>query len=144
MIDRLFTNDTMAILQKSLDASALQQKLSANNLANVDTPGFKRSEVLFTERLKAAIASQQTTQENLQASVTNAKHMAFNTPETLDHVAPQVITRNDTTLRNDGNNVDVDQEMAKLAENTVFYSALAQVTTMRLGMLKTSITEGRK
>ncbi len=49
----------------------------------------------------------------------------------------------DGTLRNDGNNVDVEREMTKLAETQLTYSALGQMTSARLGIMRSAIREGR-
>ena len=55
MVNPITFIDPMAVLQKSLDALATQHEVIANNLANLDTPQFKRSVVSFQDKLKAAI-----------------------------------------------------------------------------------------
>ena len=144
MIDRLFNNETMGLIQKSLDASSMQQKLIANNLANVDTPGFKRSEVVFQAKLQAALDTQKTTQTELPAALTDPRHIAFSEQLTLDQVKPSIVQRNDTTLRNDGNNVDIDTEMSDLAQTQVFYSSLAAVAKKQFSILQSAIFEGKR
>ncbi len=49
MFDKIFNSPTQTMLNQALDGSALRNQVLANNIANVDTPGFKRSEVLFEE-----------------------------------------------------------------------------------------------
>jgi flagellar basal-body rod protein FlgB len=144
MIDRLFSNEMMAIVQKALDASSLQSRVIANNLANVDTPGFKRSEVLFKEKLKAAMDSRQEADSDLQAALTDPAHIAFSETATVDSVRPSILTRADTSFRNDKNNVDIDAEMAHLSENTIYYNALTQLTQMHFSEIKEAILEGRR
>jgi len=144
MIDQLFNNPTMGLLQKSLDASSLQQKMIANNLANVDTPGFKRSEVVFQEKLKTALETQEVAKGELHATLTDPRHIAFQQVTTLDQIQPSLVQRNDTTLRNDGNNVDIDVEMSKLAQNQIFYTSLAQVASTQLSLLRSAIFEGKR
>lgn len=56
----------------------------------------------------------------------------------------RVVRATGTTLRNDGNNVDIDAEMAMLAENTIYYQALVQQLNNSLGLLRLAITEGRR
>ena len=52
MLERIFDSKTHFILNESMDATALRNNVIANNIANVDTPKFKRSEVIFEENLK--------------------------------------------------------------------------------------------
>jgi flagellar basal-body rod protein FlgB len=143
MIDRLFSNEMMAIVSKALDAGALQQRVIANNVANVDTPGFKRSEVIFKERLKAALESRRQSGEDLPAVLTHPQHLPFQEIPSLNSVEPSVVLQGNTSLRNDGNNVDIDVEMARLAENNIYYTALSQLTSMHFTELKSVIREGK-
>lgn len=143
MINRLISNDVMELVQKSLDAAALQHKVIANNLANVDTPGFKRSEVIFGESLKRAIQQRELGSNQLELSTTDAQHLATNPISQLEDVKPTVVIQQETSLRNDQNNVDIDVEMAKLAQNTVVYQTLAQLTQSQFSELKSAIREGK-
>lgn len=143
MINRLVSNDAMELVQKSLDAAALQHNVIANNLANVDTPGFKRSEVIFTESLKKAIQQREEGSNQLELSTTDTQHIATNPISQLEDVKPQVVMQQNTTLRNDQNNVDIDVEMAKLAQNTVIYQTLAQLTASQFTQLRSAIREGK-
>lgn len=143
MIDRLFSNDLMAIMSKALDAGTLQQRVISNNLANVDTPGFKRSEVVFMEKLKAALETRNHAGEDLQAATTHPQHISFQNIPTLNSVEASVAVQSNTSLRNDGNNVDIDAEMARLAENNIYYTALSQLTSMHFSELKSVIREGK-
>lgn len=144
MIDRMLDGTTMTVLTKALSASRLSHDVMAHNLANVETPGFKRSEVLFSDRLAAAVAAQAGASDSLQGITTNARHLPIGEPDSLDSVQPQVVVRAEQSLRQDGNNVDLDSEMVKLSENTLLYQALAQVVRSRLAQLRTVISEGRK
>jgi flagellar basal-body rod protein FlgB len=144
MVNRLLNTDTSELVHRSLDASALQHKLISNNLANVDTPGFKRSEVIFREKLKTALEQRLNTLEQLPAYKTNSKHLNFSDVLDMNSIQPEVITYNNTILRNDQNNVDIDVEMAKLAQNTVLYNTLAQITQMQFNQLKFAIGEGKR
>lgn len=144
MIDRLLDGTTMTVLTKALSASRLSHDVMAHNLANVETPGFKRSEVLFSDRLAAAVAAREGASDSLQGATTNDRHIAIGETPSLDEVQPQVVVRAETSLRQDGNNVDLDSEMVRLSENTLLYQALAQIVKSRLATLRTAITEGRR
>lgn len=118
------------MLEGGLDASSLRQKALADNIANVDTPGFKRSDVDFDSVLQAALKNKDAGDITLKR--TSSRHF----PGTGMVSGNFVIQDNSTTFRNDGNNVDIDLEMTRLAENTLQYNALSSALTSQLGMLR--------
>lgn len=134
MIDGIISSEIYQILEKSLNASSLQQQMTSNNIANVNTPGYKRSEVVFQSKLDQVLNG--TEKSYLPLMVTNKNHISFMPQMTIESVNPEIITNTETSSRNDGNNVDIDIEMSKMAENTAYYSTLAQLTSMKLGMLR--------
>ena len=121
-------------LEKAMNGSALRHSVLANNISNVNTPGYKRSDVSFRATLD------ETLETELQLKTTNSAHLK--TAETK--IAPKVITFSETSLRNDGNNVDVDMELATLAENNLYFNSLAQFLSSQLSILRQSISEGRR
>lgn len=127
-------------LQRALDGSVLRHKAIAENLANVDTPGYKRLEVEFASALKAALEDEG---KGISLTRTNARHLLDGQGELTD-VRPAAWRVRETTGRADGNNVDLDAEMTKLAENTLLYNSLTQVLGRRLAMLRFAINEGRR
>lgn len=143
MIDRLFDSTSMSVITNALGAARLQHEVTAHNLANVDTPGYKRSEVLFSDRLAAALKAQDGVRDQIAGTVTNARHIQIGDAPRLEDVQPGLVVRAETSLRPDGNNVDLDAEMVKLSENTVLYQSLAQIVRMQLAQLRTAITEGK-
>jgi len=143
MIDRLFGNQTMSVLSNALRATDLEHQVIAHNLANVDTPGFKRSEVLFQSTLAAALRAQADGSDQLPGTRTNPNHLPIGEVVSPAAVQPQTVVRAETALRPDGNNVDIDAEMTRLSENTVLYQALSQLVKMKLTELRSAIREGR-
>lgn len=139
MIDNILFTKTMGLLERGLDAAALRNTVISNNLANVDTPGFKRSDVLFEDELRKAM----TKTGQIQGVLTNEKHIPIGGASVSD-VSPRVVQQNDTAFRNDGNNVDIDREMASLAKNSITYSAVAQLLNGEFTKMMSAITEGRK
>ena len=136
MIDRLFGNQTLSILSNALRASDLEHQVIAHNLANLDTPGFKRSEVLFQNTLAAALKAQADGGDQLQGTRTNAAHLPIGDVASPADVQGRAVVRAETSLRPDGNNVDIDAEMTRLSENTVLYQALAQLVKMKMTELR--------
>jgi flagellar basal-body rod protein FlgB len=132
--------DPMTVLQKSMDALAIQHEVIANNLANIDTPNFKRSEVSFQDKLKTVLAKEDAS----GLWRTNVKHFPMAQKVSLDDFKPTITTITDTIGRNDGNNVDLEMESAKLAENNLLYNSLADVTGRYIANLKHAITEGKQ
>ncbi|WP_434512034.1 flagellar basal body rod protein FlgB [Desulfitobacterium sp. AusDCA] len=116
----LLVTPLMNMLEKKLDASALRQKVIANNVANVDTPGFKTSHVEFEDILKRAL-----NKESLSLRKTDPRHI--DPSINVQAAQARVVIDNSTTLRNDGNNVDIDKEMADLAKNGIDYQAISQI-----------------
>ncbi len=128
MIENMF--DSVQYLEKGLDASWLRNKVIANNIANVDTPNFKASKVEFESLFKSALEDQE-----------------FSGPggadTELDRVSPVVVQNSDTTMRMDGNNVDIDYENAEMAKNSLYYDTLVQKISSEFAKLNLAINEGK-
>ncbi len=136
MID-LFSNNAFVALQKGLDATSLRQQVIANNVANINTPGYKTQDVSFEGELKHAV-------DNIyepQLEQTDPRHLPG--VRSLSSVGINVKTLGGTSMREDGNNVDIDDEMSKLAENNIRYNAMAQLMGSRFNMLRQAINGGR-
>jgi flagellar basal-body rod protein FlgB len=134
LIENILFTRNMGLLEKGLDAASLRNTVIANNLANVDTPGYKRSDVVFEDELKKAISGQ----GRITGFVTDEKHIPIGgAAKTI--IEPKVVLQNDTTMRNDGNNVDIDREMAAMAKNSIMYQVLAQEINGEFQKMKTAI-----
>jgi len=124
-----------SILEQSLYAASFRHKVISNNIANVNTPGFKKSEVPFEAQLQQALLG-----KTLELSQTNAQHFAVKGKSITPPMA-QVLSN--YSLRTDGNNVDIDIEMAELAKNNIYYDAVAQQLSRHFSNLKSVINGGR-
>ncbi|MDQ7096210.1 flagellar basal body rod protein FlgB [Desulfosporosinus sp. PR] len=118
------------VLQKGLNASNMRQQVLANNVANVDTPNFKRSDVDFQSVMKEALGDK--SGAPLSMKMTAQKHL----PGVIDSNSLRIVTDQSTTLRNDGNNVDIDREMTNVAENGLYYESLTRALSSQLDLLK--------
>lgn len=137
MINDMFKN--VDILQKALDVAWLRNKVISNNIANVDTPGYKRLKVEFEQFLADAINNRV-----IRGITTHEKHIPIG-GGSIDQIKP--VIREDystTSMRLDGNNVDIENEMAQLAKNNIVYNALVQKVSGEFKKLRTVITEGRR
>lgn len=138
MLDRIFNSGYNQLLIKAMDAASLRNEVIANNIANVETPGFKKSEVIFSEKIKKVL---QNTNNHGKLVITNPRHISINTG-TISEVNPEICTITNTSYRNDGNNVDIDVEMAESAKNKIYYDALSQSISNEIRLLRLAITEG--
>lgn len=137
MLEQLFTGGNFGLLEKSLAAASVRQRVSANNIANANTPGFKKSDVIFEDLLQRALAGG----PSLRQVRTHEYHFS-KTDVTAEQVQPQIVTSNATAMRNDGNNVDIEAEMANIAKNSLYYNAIAQRLSGYFSSLKTVIGQG--
>ncbi len=137
MFDKISNN--LKILEKSLDASLLRNEVIAQNIANVDTPGYKKKTVKFEEYLAKALKG-----SNFKGFTTNSKHIPIggDNADSIDIKVTQDYKELD--MRLDGNNVDVEAEMAAMAKNIIQYNTLVQSLNGKFQNLKSVISEGRK
>ena len=113
----------LALLSRALDAAALRQTVHATNVANVDTEGYRRLEVIYSAELQRL----------------NAGAPAIDVSEALAwaQAEPEVVESAETRVR-------LDQEMAQMAENAVRYQALLGAIERTLGMLRYAARDGRE
>lgn len=105
-----------AVLLKSLDAAMLRTRVIANNIANVNTPGYRRMTVSFEEHLRAALD-----RTALKGAQTDSRHLPLGRLD-ISKVNPVVERPVDPSLPSGVNNVDIDAEMARLAEAQLMYN----------------------
>lgn len=108
--------DYINVLDRAADASALRNQIIGNNIANVDTPGFKRQDVAFEQDLQRALKYNRF--ESLDSKVSNMNAGRLSATVYTDSA--------NFSYRLDGNNVDVDNENVELASNQLKYNGLVQ------------------
>ncbi|MBD0380363.1 flagellar basal body rod protein FlgB [Paenibacillus sedimenti] len=109
------------LMERTLDASSLRQKVVANNVANVDTPFFKRSDVMFEELLQGQMGS---STRSIEGYRTDRRHFYIGKSPSV--IAPEIKADEKTAINNNMNNVDMDYEMSLMAKNQLKYNALIQ------------------
>jgi flagellar basal-body rod protein FlgB len=136
LLDKLlFSDNVPKAMKKSLDLMSTRQSVISSNIGNLDTPGFKASEIDFQGQLREALGSK----GQLKLQATNEKHFGPKTSN-ISSLAADPFEEEDAAKSN-GNNVDVDKEMAKMAENQIFYNAVIQLMMKRGSTVRASITE---
>lgn len=125
-------NVSYSLIKKSLDASTERGRAISNNIANVNTPGYKAFRVNFEDKVKNVLNN-----SSVALKTTSSKHINDgNTIETLTH---EIKKDKSKSMRLDGNNVDIDMEMANLAANQIMYNALISQANSRIAMRRTVI-----
>ncbi len=117
----------VSILSKEMDVCLLRQQIYAHNIANVDTPHYKRKFVSFEEDLRQALEG-----EDIPMKCTDPRHIQ-GTYASIENIQPRVVEQDETTLRNDGNNVDIDYEMVQAEKNSLRYQAMATFLSKTFG-----------
>ena len=130
---------TIATLQKSMNAGSLRHKVLTSNIANIDTPNYKAFEVVMEDALKSSHRSA----APIELVRTSPQHLsgdrsASNPIQIKQADSPTI------NFRADGNTVDLDRTMGKLAENTILYRTAAQIIKMKFQGLKNAIQGGSK
>ncbi|EOC99312.1 flagellar basal body rod protein FlgB [Caldisalinibacter kiritimatiensis] len=125
------------IMKKALDGTWQRHEAITNNIANVNTPGYKRIEVNFEAELKNALQK-----DGLSLNTTNEKHISKN--DTLNSFNPTVKRDYSYSTRKDGNNVNIDVESAELAKNTIMYNSLIRQVSNEFRKIKMVLNEGGK
>lgn len=118
--------DYINVLDKAADAAWLRNNAISNNIANADTPGYKRQDVNFEQNLRQALGYYR--YESMDHKVYNLN---------VNDIVPEVYTDSrDWSYRLDGNNVDIDTEAVYLAENQIKYNALLDSIKSEFNNLK--------
>jgi flagellar basal-body rod protein FlgB len=133
----ILNTTTFNLMEKTLDAASLRQKVTANNIANVDTPYFKRSDVQFEELLQNELKNGQA----LTGRRTNARHIPIGASS--NGLETSVVEDRSSVMNNNLNNVDIDSEMSLLAKNQLRYNVVTQQINHDIRKLRTVITGGK-
>jgi flagellar basal-body rod protein FlgB len=136
LIDRLlFADKTPLVLKKALDSQSQRHLLISSNISNMDTPGYKAKDVDFKGALRAALG----TGEGLAMRTTHSSHIGPNKADIKGLQAEPFVVAD--AAKSNGNNVNIDKEMMKLAENQISYNATIQMLDKRGSTIRAAITE---
>jgi len=124
----------LGILSKSMNVAELRRAVIANNVSNVDTPNFKRSEVSFEAELGRAIQSENE-KPALQAHMTHERHIPFHRSANALSVNPRVSLDYLTTVNNNGNNVDIETEEMNALKNQMSYEMMTAMVSHEFTMV---------
>ncbi|ACB84971.1 flagellar basal body rod protein FlgB [Natranaerobius thermophilus] len=134
----MFEQAPIGLLGNSLNGTTKRHEVISNNIANVNTPGFKRGRVDFEEQLKEAMKADS---KDIEGKITREKHIPIGKVDST--IEPQVRRESDSSMRNDDNNVDVDTEMSRLTQNSLHHQALTRQLSSEFNKLRSAIQGGR-
>lgn len=132
MTDPIFSDDAMRSARIALEGLARREEMIGRNVANVDTPGYKAMQVDF----ESALSSEMKSSGNLRLMLTEDGHQASSEGSTLMNVT----RRAGGSERADGNNVDIDVELAQMTETGLRYQTLVQLVSKKVSLLRTLAT----
>lgn len=138
MLEQIMNSANFDYLGRGLAAANMRQEVISNNMANVNTPNFKRSAVNFEDLLAKEL--QLDAGDRMDMVRTHDRHL----PMKPFGKASAFIEEDDTTtMRVDNNNVDIDIEMASLAKNQLYYNAMSTQLGGFMTRMKNVITSGQ-
>jgi len=120
----LFDRSRVPLLEKQLDGFALRNKAIASNIANIETPNYKRLDVSFEKELSNAVS---------------AAEGSVDLSSKVEQVEPEIEIDPTSMYANGANNVDIDQEMSELAKNQLQFSLASKLMGATFQMIDKSI-----
>ncbi|OIQ16833.1 MAG: flagellar basal-body rod protein FlgB [Bacteriovorax sp. MedPE-SWde] len=122
---------TLKALAASLNLRQIRQEILSANIANADTPGYKTKRVDFESALQRALD----VDGNMGMMTSDSKHFDVGSGA-FDNLQPEIYDDPNGVVSEDGNTVDRDAELAKMAENRILFDASVKLMNKKLGMTK--------
>ena len=126
------------LLEKALSLRTRRNAMLSSNIANRETPGYRAQDLVFDKQLTNALHSDRPG----PLKTTNNRHYDGVTREPLELVKGEQINSFNPDPRMDGNTVNLDKEMAKLAENQLMFDATVKAISWKFRNMKAVITDG--
>jgi flagellar basal-body rod protein FlgB len=125
---------TLKALTTALNFREMRQELISSNVANANTPGFKAKKMDFEEALARALD----VDGQMQMNVLDGRHHNVGNGG-FNNLEPEIYDDPNGVVSENGNTVDVEAEMARMAENKLMYDALVQLVNKKMGIMKYAI-----
>jgi flagellar basal-body rod protein FlgB len=127
-------DQSLTVMERSLDVRLTRQNVLNGNLANVDTPGYIARDVNFDNAMKVV------SEGAIGMDATQEGHFALQDETLFEEILAEDTPSNGSTI--DGNTVDLDRTMAALSENATQYSVITKAAGKKLGILKYVASDG--
>jgi flagellar basal-body rod protein FlgB len=125
---------TLKALTTALNFREMRQELISSNVANANTPGYKAKKLDFEEALARALD----VDGQMQMNATDGRHYNVGGGG-FNNLEPEIYDNPNGVVSENGNTVDVEAEMAQMAENKLMYDALVQLINKKMGIMKYAI-----
>lgn len=126
----LFDQNHLSTLKKAVDVYAERHRVTAQNISNVETQGYRAQKLKFEEMLDGA-------DQRLRGTVTNPAHLTLGRSDIGETEGR--VEESDAVFDNGVNNVDIDNEMTELATNDLSYRLATRLLSMRYNMLRGAV-----
>ncbi|MBD5427370.1 MAG: flagellar basal body rod protein FlgB [Treponemataceae bacterium] len=131
--------DSVDLLHRAMNVHQLRYQVSADNIANAGTPGFKRQVVNFESELQRAFESEADKGRQVQLTRTDSRHFSLGEPYDWREVEPRRVTDWATTAEANGSNVDAEYEAMNILKLQMSYRLLTQVQSFEFSQLRTAM-----
>jgi flagellar basal-body rod protein FlgB len=125
---------TLRALTTALNFREMRQELISSNVANANTPGFKAKKMDFEEALARALD----VDGQMQMNVSDGRHHNVGNGG-FNNLEPEIYDDPNGVVSENGNTVDVESEMSRMAENKLMYDALVQLINKKMGIMRYAI-----
>lgn len=129
---------TLNALTTALNFREMRQELISSNVANANTPGYKAKKLDFEEALARALD----VDGQMKMNATDGRHYNVGGGG-FNNLEPEIYDNPNGVVSENGNTVDVEAEMAQMAENKLMYDALVQLINKKMGIMKYAINSER-
>ena len=138
-IGSIFGN-TIKTLEKSLDIRARKHEVIVSNIANVDTPNYKAFELIVEDEL----ANMDSNKNLNNLTKTHPLHLSAKSQNDDNFTTYRLQLSEEVSLRGDGNTVNMEKEMAELAETNIMYRTSANILSQKFQSIIKAIYMGKK
>lgn len=128
------SDKTLNALTTALNFREMRQEVISSNIANANTPGFKAKKMDFEEALARALD----TDGQMQMNTTDERHFDVGNGG-FNNLEPEIYEDPNGVVSKNGNTVDTEAEMGRMAENKLMYDALVQLVNKKMGLMKYAI-----
>ena len=132
---------TVDIIHRAMDVSILRRNVIANNVANAEVPNFKRTQVNFETELKKALESERK-RPIIEMKQEDPRHISNWSVQDYRNVEPRRVTDFLSQSNNNGNNVDMEQELTDSIQNQLMYTLLAQSAAFEFNQVNSALRQG--
>lgn len=139
-LNNMWNRTVLPLMTTSMDLRSRNQDVITTNIANAETPRYKAKELVFEDQLRQAVHGNKKDEEMLDVARTHPDHLPQAQSASFQ---PYLQQQDNQTVRNDGNDVELEKEMSEMIENSIMYNASVQIASKKIEGMKKAIREGK-